>query len=164
MSRLNWNDPAAVAQWLGGLWVSLNDADAVTRDMLLPARERQLGPALHAERYDTAWHQIAQSMAYAGAPEPEPEPDGGEPEPPASRPRPRVRPLRRADLADAATFEGPGDSPYIRALMAWKDDDPEADARLRAACPPEVDPDELIAGMRRKLDEPDGDGGGGRSA
>jgi hypothetical protein len=79
MSRpvLDWNDRAAVSTWLANLRVSLDDADAVTQDMLLPPRERQLGPALHAEKYRDAWAQIEESMAYAMGTKPKPRGGGG---------------------------------------------------------------------------------------
>ena len=73
MSRtsLDWSDPIAVSQWLAGLRLSFNDADAAALDMLRPPRERELGPALHAEHYNAARAQILKALAYAGAPEPE---------------------------------------------------------------------------------------------
>lgn len=85
MSTLNFNDPAAVAEWLGNLRASLKDADWTTTDMLRPKRERELGPKLHREHYEGAWHQVEQAMEQAGAPLDEPD---GEPKPPASGPRP----------------------------------------------------------------------------
>jgi hypothetical protein len=87
MSRLDFTNPTAVSQWLGGLCTSLHDADAVSRDMLRPERERNLGPVLHAEHYAAAWDQIQKAMAFAGAPLDGPE--GGDEPPPASRPRSR---------------------------------------------------------------------------
>ena len=86
MSRLDFSNPAAVADWLGKLCASLGDANGITRDLLLPEREREFGHVLHQEHYDAAWKQVEQAMAYAGAPIDKP-PEGG---PPASRPRPRA--------------------------------------------------------------------------
>jgi predicted amidohydrolase YtcJ len=73
MSRasLDWHDDEAVARWLGALRVSLNDAHAVTRDMLRAPRERELGPALHARNYDAAWQQVVEAIEYATKPDPE---------------------------------------------------------------------------------------------
>jgi hypothetical protein len=81
MSRasLDWNDAAAVTRWLGALEVSLSDAHAVSEDMLLPARERELGPVLHAQKYGDARAQIVQLLAYARPPAA----DAGEPGDPA---------------------------------------------------------------------------------
>ena len=73
MSRatLDWNDPAARADWLAKLRVDLHDANAITQDMLRPPRERDLGPALHAKNYGEAWAKVEQLMAYATGSEPE---------------------------------------------------------------------------------------------
>lgn len=68
MSRraaLNWSDPAAVSVWLDGLRLSFNDADAVALDMLRPPRDRELGPALHRDKYRDARAQIVQALDYA---------------------------------------------------------------------------------------------------
>jgi len=56
MSRaaLDWSDPIAVSKWLAGLRLSFNDADGAALDMLRPPRERDLGPALHAQNYRAA--------------------------------------------------------------------------------------------------------------
>lgn len=64
MSRdaLDWSDPIAVSKWLAGLRLSWNDADAVAEDMLLPPRQRSLGPALHAKNYGEARAQIVQLL------------------------------------------------------------------------------------------------------
>jgi hypothetical protein len=77
MSRpsLDWSDPIAVARWLTVLQESFDDADAVVLDMLLPRRERELGPALHVKSYIEAREKILQAFEYATAPGPEP--DGG---------------------------------------------------------------------------------------
>jgi hypothetical protein len=73
MSRasLDWNDPVAVAGWLGTLRVSLNDAHAVAQDMLRQPCERELGPVLHAKNYGDAWSQIVQAIEYATPPAPD---------------------------------------------------------------------------------------------
>jgi hypothetical protein len=62
---LDWSDPIAVSQWLAALRKSFDDADAVTLDMLLPPRERELGPALHAKHYGDAREQILQALDFA---------------------------------------------------------------------------------------------------
>ena len=68
---LDWSDPIAVSRWLAGLRLSFNDADAAALDMLRPARARELGPALHREKYEGARAQILQALDYAAAPEPD---------------------------------------------------------------------------------------------
>ena len=67
MSRaaLSWSDEGAVSAWLAALRVSLSDADAVSRDMLRPAHERELGPVLHAKNYGDAWQQVTHALDYA---------------------------------------------------------------------------------------------------
>ena len=79
MSRpsLDWSNPLEVSQWLAGLRLSFNDADAVAEDMLLPPRRRELGPALHATNYRAARAQIVQALDYASAPEAEPSDPAG---------------------------------------------------------------------------------------
>ena len=74
---LDWNDPAARSDWLAKLWASLKDGNAVTEDMLLPPRERQLGPALHARNYADAWAQVREAIAYAMGSDPDPEGGNG---------------------------------------------------------------------------------------
>ena len=71
MSRasLDWSDPIEVSKWLAGLRLSFNDADAVAEDMLLPPRQRELGPTLHATNYRAARAQIVQALDYATAPD-----------------------------------------------------------------------------------------------
>ena len=68
MSLLDWSDPLAVFRWLALLRVSLDDVDAVARDMLRPPRDRELGPVSHAENYRDAREQILSSLDFAGAP------------------------------------------------------------------------------------------------
>jgi hypothetical protein len=72
---LDPKDPRAFAEWFGRLRVSLNDAHAVSLDMLRAPRERELGPAMHAKNYGDAWAQIAQAIEYAMPPDD----DDGEP-------------------------------------------------------------------------------------
>jgi hypothetical protein len=78
------------------------------------------------------------------------------PAPPAplAAARAKLRPVTREDVRAAATVEGPGDGPLARALLTWKDDDPEADRRLlavlREVCPPDVTPEGFLAKMREK--------------
>jgi hypothetical protein len=67
---LDWSDPIAVVAWLSGLRASFADADAAVLDMLRPPRARELGPALHAEKYGDARAQIVQALDFAGSPEP----------------------------------------------------------------------------------------------
>ena len=85
MTRLDFNNAAAVAEWLRGMQTDLNQADGISRDMLRPKRKRELGHALHKQNYKEAWRGIVKAMAYAGAPID----DGNGSEPPASSPRPR---------------------------------------------------------------------------
>jgi hypothetical protein len=77
VSRLDWKDDAAWTLWLANLRASLDDADAVSLDMLRPPRARELGPAMHAEKYRDAWTRIEQAMADAGAPDPYAGGEGG---------------------------------------------------------------------------------------
>jgi hypothetical protein len=77
---LDWSDPIAVSKWLAGLRLSWNDADAAVLDMLRPLRARELGPALHREKYTDARAQIIQALDFATTPEP----DDGAPGAPAS--------------------------------------------------------------------------------
>jgi hypothetical protein len=89
MSRLDFHDAAAVAEWLRGLRTDLNQADGASRDMLLPERERELGPVLHESLYSEAWRGVVKAMEAAGAPLDDG--NGGE-KPPASRRVPRKPP------------------------------------------------------------------------
>src|SRR5262249_2325841 len=77
---LDWSDPTAVPKWLGALRSAIADADAIARDMLRPARDRELGPTMHREKYREAMNAIVQALDYATAPEPE---DDDEPSDPA---------------------------------------------------------------------------------
>ena len=79
---LDWSDPVEVSIWLAGLRSAFNDADGAALDMLRPERRRELGPALHAEKYRAARAQILQALDFAACPEPE----DGEPSDPAGFP------------------------------------------------------------------------------
>jgi hypothetical protein len=136
-SHIDWNDPAEVSHWLDKLWHSLLELNGTVCDMLLPPGERQLGPTLHAENYDSAWTQVKYAMAFAGVPVSD---AGDEPEPD------KLRQSTRADGDSVAKVMN-----FLRAIFSWKDNDPEADARLRAACPEGLDADKLIARARRFL-------------
>ncbi len=74
MSRLDWTDPAAVTQWLGGLRETFADMDAAMVDMLAPARKRRLGHMTHAAIYRAAYAQLLTALAFA-----KPEPEHGDP-------------------------------------------------------------------------------------
>jgi len=74
---LDWTDATEVSIWLAGLRQSFSDADAVTRDLLRPPRQRELGPVLHADTYSKARAQILQALDFAA--EPEPDADPGDP-------------------------------------------------------------------------------------
>jgi hypothetical protein len=65
---LDPKDPRAFSEWFGKLKVSLNDAHAVSLDMLRAPQQRELGPVLHAKNYGDAWDQIAQAIEYATPP------------------------------------------------------------------------------------------------
>jgi hypothetical protein len=62
---LDWKDRRAFAEWFRALKVSLNDAHAVSLDMLRAPQQRELGPVLHAKNYGDAWAQIAQAIEHA---------------------------------------------------------------------------------------------------
>src|SRR5262249_47522927 len=74
VSRLNWDDPAAVALWLRGLRESFSDFDSAASDMLSTERKRRLGPVTHASLYKEARAQIRMALDYAT-----PEPERGDP-------------------------------------------------------------------------------------
>jgi hypothetical protein len=75
---LDWSDPEAVSKWLAGLRLSFGDADAVTRDMLRPLRQRELGRILHRTNYREARERIVTLLNYATSPAPD-DPEGGDP-------------------------------------------------------------------------------------
>jgi hypothetical protein len=74
---LDWSDTTEVSIWLAGLRQSFDDLDGIALDMLKPARERELGHALHEKHYADARASILHALDFASAPEPEPE--DGEP-------------------------------------------------------------------------------------
>lgn len=51
LDPIDWHNAAAVTRWLGELVATWEDADAVTRDMLRPARQRKLGHREHVRLY-----------------------------------------------------------------------------------------------------------------
>src|SRR5262249_735467 len=65
-----------------GLRTDLIQADGASRDMLLPERERELGPVLHESLYSEAWRGVTKAMEAAGAPLDD---GNGGGKPPASR-------------------------------------------------------------------------------
>ncbi|MFT3774830.1 MAG: hypothetical protein QM820_56500 [Minicystis sp.] len=77
MSRFPFNpqDPA-VRAWLVSLNVALDDIDAVTRDLLRPLRQRELGHLKHLELYDDGWSKIMRMMGRDLPPDPEPDGSG----------------------------------------------------------------------------------------
>jgi len=70
-ASLNWSDPLAVSKWLGALRETIDDAAAVTEDMLRPPRDRELGPAIHRERATETTAQLRQLVDFATPPEPD---------------------------------------------------------------------------------------------
>ncbi len=58
--------------------LAIDDADAVTRDMLRPPHLRELGPALHGRQYREAHEKILALLAYLSrVAEGETPPEGG---------------------------------------------------------------------------------------
>ncbi len=57
-------DRADLRRILVDLRLALDDADAITRDMLRPPRLRELGPALHGRQYREAHEKILSLLAY----------------------------------------------------------------------------------------------------
>ncbi len=57
-------DRADLRRLLVDLRLAVDDADAVTRDMLRPPRLRELGPALHNRQYREAHEKILSLLAY----------------------------------------------------------------------------------------------------
>jgi hypothetical protein len=73
--HLDWTDLAAVEVWLGAVKLTVGDQDAITRDMLRKPHDRELGPALHRQRYAETAEQLRQLLDYASLPPlPDPEP------------------------------------------------------------------------------------------
>src|SRR5262245_23683146 len=69
MSRLDWNDREAVRRWVIDLRVVVDDLDAVIADMLRPPRARELGHAVHREKWREARDAIVSALAYAIPPD-----------------------------------------------------------------------------------------------
>ena len=57
-------DPAKMRRALVDLRVAVDDADAVTADVLRRPRRRELGPALHRRNYREARDKILGQLAY----------------------------------------------------------------------------------------------------
>ncbi len=57
-------DRADLRRILVDLRIVIDDADAVTRDMLRPPHLRELGPALHGRQYREAHEKILTMLAY----------------------------------------------------------------------------------------------------
>lgn len=72
MSRrafLDWNDKTAVRRFLVDARVQADDIDATVQDMLLPSRERELGPVQHRETYGQAMRSLLFLLSYAIGPD-----------------------------------------------------------------------------------------------
>jgi hypothetical protein len=74
--RLDFANPAALRAWLVDLRVAVDDAGAVTEDLLRPHRERDLGNREHARLYGDARAKLAALLSYA---DPPPEDNGAAP-------------------------------------------------------------------------------------
>ena len=72
---LNMADPV-IRRWWVDVNVTLDDGDAVVRDMLRPPQERELGPAKHREMYEEVWDKL---MTLMGRGLPPDEPEGSSP-------------------------------------------------------------------------------------
>ncbi len=57
-------DRAELRRLLMDMRVAIEDADAVSRDMLRPPRLRELGPALHSRQYREAHEKMITALAY----------------------------------------------------------------------------------------------------
>ncbi len=57
-------DRADLRRILVDLRTVIDDADAITRDMLRPPHLRELGPALHGRQYREAHEKILALLAY----------------------------------------------------------------------------------------------------
>ncbi len=57
-------DRADLRRSLLDLRLVVDDADAITRDMLRPPRLRELGPALHSRQYREAHEKMLSVLAY----------------------------------------------------------------------------------------------------
>jgi hypothetical protein len=69
MGRLNWHDREAVRRWVIDLRVQVDDLAVIVRDMLAPARSRELGHATHVTRVAELLHGIVTALAYAIPPD-----------------------------------------------------------------------------------------------
>jgi hypothetical protein len=65
LDPIDWHNATAVTWWLGELFAIWADADAVTRDMLRPARQRTLGHREHRRLYREAAGKLAELLARA---------------------------------------------------------------------------------------------------
>ncbi len=79
LDPIHWRNPAAVTRWLGELVATWKDVDAVTQDMLRPARRRELGHCEHERRYREAAAKLAELLARAVSPISEEEDEHGDP-------------------------------------------------------------------------------------
>jgi hypothetical protein len=80
MSRrtFDWNDPEDQDSLEEDLRVAFDDADALVEDMLLPPRERELGPAMHAEQWADIRRKFENLIAWVHPSEPgDPSGSGG---------------------------------------------------------------------------------------
>ncbi len=57
-------DRAELRRILMDMRVAIDDADAVSRDMLRPPRLRELGPALHSRQYREAHAKLIAALEY----------------------------------------------------------------------------------------------------
>jgi hypothetical protein len=84
MKYLDWNDKAAVRAFLVDARHQADDIDATIQDTFLPPEERDLGPALVRENYESVMRSLRFLLDYAIGPEGfppegEPETDTGDP-------------------------------------------------------------------------------------
>ena len=68
LDPIDWHNAAAVTWWLGELAATWEDADAVTRDMLRPARQRKLDHREHQRLYQEAAGKLADLLQRAVPP------------------------------------------------------------------------------------------------
>ncbi len=65
---------------LTAIRIAVDDAEALTTDMLKPPRLRELGPALHRANYLDARSRMLSGLDYLmSLTQPAPEPEGGDP-------------------------------------------------------------------------------------
>ena len=67
--HLDWPDHAVVSAWLAAVRAALDDAHAVTVDLLRPLRERELGHVKHRELYGDAQQALDELLAFATPPD-----------------------------------------------------------------------------------------------